>query len=53
MVIRIATGEQDQALTDDGKDKAAVSLGGRGGKARASALNEKRTKIAKQAATAR
>ena len=29
-VMRIATGEEDDALADDGKDKAAVSLGRRG-----------------------
>ena len=34
-VARIATGEEDEALTDDGKDKAAVNLGKRGGEARA------------------
>ena len=33
-VARIATGEEDE-LTADGKNKAAVSLGRRGGKARA------------------
>ncbi len=33
-VARIATGEEE-AWTDDGKDKAAQSLGRRGGKARA------------------
>ena len=53
-VARIATGEEDEALTDDGKDKAAVSLGKRGGKARADALTpKKRIEIAKTAAKAR
>ena len=53
-VMRIATGEEDEALTDDGKDKAAVSLGRRGGKARADALSKKRRgEIAMAAARAR
>lgn len=53
-VMRIATGEEEDALTDDGKDKAAVSLGQRGGKARAEALSKKRrTEIAKNAAASR
>ena len=53
-VMRIATGEEDEALTDDGKDKAAVSLGKRGGKARAETLSKKRrAEIAKSAANAR
>lgn len=53
-IARIATGEEDDALTDDGKDKAAVSLGKRGGKARADALSDKRkAEIAKAAAAAR
>ncbi len=53
-VMRIATGEEDEALNDDGKDKAAVSLGTRGGKARAEALSPKRrSEIARKAATKR
>jgi hypothetical protein len=55
-VMRIATGEiEDTAgLTDDGKDKAAVALGRRGGKARAETLSAKRRReIAKQAAQKR
>ena len=53
-VARLATGEEEEALTDDGKDKAAVSLGKRGGKARAEALSKKeRADIAKKAAAAR
>lgn len=43
-VMRIATGEEEEALTDDGKDKAAVSLGRRGGKARAESLSSERRK---------
>jgi hypothetical protein len=50
-IARIATGEEDEALTEDGKDAAAVSLGKRGGKARAQMLSkEKRAEIARRAA---
>lgn len=53
-VMRIATGEESDEKTDDGKDKAAVSLGKRGGMARAEALTpKKRAEIAKTAAKAR
>lgn len=53
-VMRIATGEDSEELTDDGKDKAAVSLGRRGGKARAKALSpKKRAEIARKAAQKR
>jgi hypothetical protein len=53
-IARIATGEEEEALTEDGKDAAAVSLGRKGGTARAKALSEKqRAEIAKKAASAR
>lgn len=54
-VARIATGvEQEDYGAEDGKDKAAQSLGQRGGKARAKRLSSKRkTEIAKKAAEAR
>ena len=53
-VARIATGEEPEELTDDGKDAAAVSLGRRGGKARAESMPaERRAEIAKNAATRR
>ena len=53
-VMRIATGEDEDELTDDGKDKAAVSLGRKGGKARASVLSPSaRSAIAKRAAKKR
>lgn len=53
-IARIATGEEEEALTDEGKDKAAVSLGKRGGKARAESLSKKeRADIARKAAAAR
>ena len=53
-VMRIATGEDSDFPMDDGKDKAAQSLGRRGGKARAENLSPaKRASIAKRAAEAR
>ncbi len=53
-VARIATGEEEDAKTEDGKDKAAVSLGSRGGRARAKAITgAQRIDIAKKAAKAR
>ena len=54
MVARIATGEIEDKVTDDGKNAAAVALGRMGGKARAAALGKrKRAEIAKKAAKAR
>ena len=54
MVARIATGEIEDELTDDGKSKAAVELGRKGGQARAKKLSKKRrAEIAKKAAKAR
>ena len=38
-VMRIATGEETETLTSDGKNAAAVALGKRGGKARAEISN--------------
>lgn len=53
-VARLATGEETEERTDDGKDKAAVSLGRRGGKARAEKMPAKRrSEIAKKAARQR
>lgn len=55
-VMRIATGEiEDTAgLTDDGKSKAAVELGRKGGLARAKSISKKRRiEIAKKGAAAR
>jgi hypothetical protein len=54
-VMRIATGEIDESgATDDGKSKAAVELGRKGGQARAIALTKaKRIKIARKAAASR
>jgi len=54
MVGKIATGEVDDALVDDGKDKAAQALGKKGGKARAASMTpERRAEIAKKAAAKR
>jgi hypothetical protein len=54
-VMKIATGEEPEDFpADDGKDKAAQSLGRRGGRARAESLTSKRRKeIAKRAAQKR
>ena len=54
-VMRIATGEvEDSGQTEDGKSKAAVELGRKGGQARAESLSaKKRREIARRAATAR
>jgi hypothetical protein len=55
MVGRIATGEIEEGTPpEDGKDPAAVSLGRKGGKARAAGMTaKKRKEIAKKAAKAR
>ncbi|MGE3066310.1 MAG: RNA-binding protein [Hyphomicrobiaceae bacterium] len=55
-VMKIATGEEEEEIErdDEGKDKAAVSMGRRGGKARAEKMSpERRAEIAKKAATKR
>ena len=53
-VMKIATGEIEEEKTGDGKDVAAVSLGKRGGRARAKALSPaKRKEIAVRAAKKR
>ncbi len=54
-VMRIATGEDEEIeAIDDGKDKAAQSLGRRGGKARAAKMTaEQRIEIARKAAKKR
>ena len=47
-------GEVEEPLTEDGKSKAVVELGRKGGKARASQLNKaKRVAIAKMAGKTR
>ena len=52
-VMQIATGEIEET-TDDGKNKAAVELGRKGGKARAEKMTpERRSEIARKAAAKR
>ncbi len=54
MVAKIATGEIEDEMTDDGKNKAAQALGRMGGKARAKKLTPtQRYEIAKKAAAKR
>lgn len=53
-IMRIATGEVDDATPDDGKDKAAQAMGRKGGAARAASMTPKqRAEIAKKAARLR
>lgn len=54
-VMRIATGEEEDSLPlADGKDAAAVSMGRRGGAARAAGMTpERRAEIARKAAEKR
>ena len=53
-VMKIATGEITEELTEDGRSKAAVELGRKGGAARARSLSSrKRKEIATKAAKAR
>jgi hypothetical protein len=53
-VMRIATGEIEEPLTEDGKNAAAVALGRKGGQARAKSLETaERKAIAVKAAKAR
>jgi len=52
--MRIATGEETEVLTGDGKNAAAVALGRMGGKARAEGMSaKKRSEIAQAAAKKR
>ena len=53
-VMRIATGEIEEDIENDGKNKAAVELGRKGGAARAKKLSKKRrVEIAQKAAAKR
>ena len=53
-VMRIAVGEDDDTVPDDGKDSFAKVIGKKGGAARAAKLTpEQRKKIARTAATTR
>ena len=54
MVAKIATGEVEDTVEDDGKDKAAQAMGRKGGAARAAKLTpERRSEIARKAAAKR
>jgi hypothetical protein len=54
MIAKIATGEIEETIEDDGKDSAAKALGKKGGAARAKAMPpERRVEIAKKAAAKR
>ena len=54
-VMKIATGEiEESGQTEDGKNRAAVELGRRGGLARAKSMSKaRRTEIARRAARKR
>jgi len=53
-IMRIATGEEEEIREDDQRDASAVSLGSKGGRARADKLSpSKRKQIAQKAAKAR
>jgi hypothetical protein len=53
-VAKILTGEIEEDMGDSGKDKAAQSLGRKGGAARAKSMTaERRTEIARKAAATR
>src|SRR5271156_5453028 len=53
-VMRIATGEIEDTVPDDGKDPAAKALGRKGGAARAKRMtSERREEIARKAAVTR
>ena len=53
-IMKIATGEAEEEYDSEGKNKAAVELGRKGGAARASKLTKKqRSEIARKAAAIR
>ena len=53
-VMQIATGEIEEDTDDDGKNKAAVELGRKGGRAREAKMTpEQRSEVARKAAQAR
>jgi hypothetical protein len=53
-VAKIATGEIEETFDDEGKNKAAVELGKKGGMARAEKMTpEQRSALAKKAAAKR
>jgi hypothetical protein len=53
-IMRIATGEEEDTVIDDGKDPAAKALGAKGGRKRAENMTpERRMEIARGAAAKR
>jgi hypothetical protein len=53
-IMRIATGEEQDTVIDDGKDPAAKALGAKGGRKRAENMTpERRAEIARAAAAKR
>jgi hypothetical protein len=53
-IMRIATGEEEDTVIDDGKDPAAKALGAKGGRKRADNMTpERRAEIARAAAAKR
>lgn len=53
-IMKVLTGEADDAPPDDGKDPAAKALGAKGGAARAKSMTpERRAEIARKAAAKR
>jgi hypothetical protein len=53
-IMRIATGEEEDTIVDDGKDPAAKALGAKGGRKRAENMTpERRAEVAKAAAAKR
>jgi hypothetical protein len=53
-IMRIATGEEEDTIVDDGKDPAAKALGAKGGRKRAENMTpERRAEIARAAAAKR
>ena len=53
-IMRIATGEEEDTVIDDGKDPAAKALGAKGGRKRAENVTpERRAEIARAAAVKR
>ena len=54
LIVALSVGEAEESQTTDAKDPSAVSLGQKGGRARAKKLSKKqRVAIAKQAAQQR
>jgi hypothetical protein len=52
-VMKITTGEIEESLTEDGRSKAAVELGRKGGLARASSLSKAKRRTNRDARSER